>query len=115
MTAGTPSTGISPVFSTKTSVQPTPDTSDIDEDINIPKTVGRPKRITRASFNLAKKRPAEINGDPDNDAEEMTSSLPRKRRVVTRTAYVEISVKNVCRSHAKVMILFPFNDRKQTN
>lgn len=60
------------------------------------------------SSNIANKRPAEIDSGPDNDVEEITSSLPRKRRAVTRTAYVEISVKNVRRSYAnaKVVIFF---------
>jgi hypothetical protein len=99
-TAGTPSTVVSPVFSTKTSVHPTPDTSDIDEDIPI-----RPKRNTRARVlsRNANKRPAESNGDSGNDIEGITSLLPKKRRVLTRTAYVEIPVKQAHHLEAKVM------------
>lgn len=97
--------GVSPVFSTKTSVQPTPDTSDIDQDVA--KAVGHPKRITRASASAASKRPAESDRDPDNDAEEDLSPIPKKRRAVTRTAYIEIPVKKGIRltSKAKVMSL----------
>jgi hypothetical protein len=93
---------VSPVFSTKTSVHPTPDTSDIDDSEDIPI---RPKRNTRArvSSRNANKRPAESNGDSGNDIEEITSPLPKKRRVLTRTAYVEIPVKQAHHLKAKVM------------
>ena len=102
-TAGTPSTGVSPVFSTKTSAQPTPDTSDIDDDA--PKPVGRPKKTTRASTGIASKRPAESDKDSDNIAEEDISALPKKRRAVTRSAYVEIPVRRGVRSNEKTKVI----------
>jgi hypothetical protein len=106
-TAGTSSIGVSPVFSTKTSVQPTPDTSDIDQDVA--KAVGRPKRITRMSASAASKRPAESDRDSDNDVEEDLGPIPKKRRAVTRTAYIEIPVKRgirlTSRAKAEVMTL----------
>jgi hypothetical protein len=101
-TVGTPSTVVSPVFSTKSSAQPTPDTSDIDEDASKP--MGRPKRTTRSSASTTIKRPAESDGDSDNDAEGI-SALPKKRRVVTRSAYVEIPVRKGVRSNGQTKVI----------
>lgn len=104
-TAGTPSTAVSPIFSNKTSAQATPDTSDIDEDAPI-KPSTRPKRTTRASSGAnPKKRTAESDDDSDNDAEEKAAALPKKRRAVTRNAYVEIPVQKATRS-AKITVSF---------
>ncbi|KAF7969408.1 hypothetical protein HWV62_27403 [Athelia sp. TMB] len=91
-TRGTPSTPVSPDFSNKSSVQPTPDTSDIDEDE--PKAKERPKRATR-SISAAKKRPAVTEDESNGSAEE--ASAPKKRRAVTRTAFVEIPAKKATR------------------
>lgn len=98
-TAGTPGTAVSPVFSNKTSIQPTPETSDIDEDI--PKSAERPKRVTRASSGkvnkASKKRSITSDTQLESDVEEDTSARPKKRRAVTYNAYVEIPVKiTVC-------------------
>jgi DNA repair protein RAD16 len=99
-TAGTLSNGVSPVFSAKTSVQPTPNTSDNDEDVS--KALVPEKRTTRASSGLANKRRAESDIDLDSGANEDVSALPKKRRAVARSAFIEIPV--VQNPKTKVMI-----------
>lgn len=103
-TMGTPSVAVSPIFSNKTSVQPTPDTSDIEGDM--PKSVDRPKRVTRASSsNLTKKRAARSEDDQDNND---PVDLPKKRRVLSRTVYVDIPTMKGARTKAqpKVRIIY---------
>jgi hypothetical protein len=108
-TTSTPLTAMSPVFSNKTSIQPTPDTSDIDEDA--PKSVGRPKRVTRASSgNIIKKRAT--RSDNIIDADDDPSELSKKRRMVSRTVFVDIPLKARTKAKSKVgMVSYHFKRR----
>ncbi|KAH9853400.1 SNF2 family N-terminal domain-containing protein [Lenzites betulinus] len=86
----TPSTAVSPVFSTGVSSRATPETSNLDEDEDeLPKRAGKQVKKTKASTAVGKKR---ARGDvTDMEDEEVDTGRALKRRISLQTAYVEIS------------------------
>lgn len=109
-TTGTSTAAVSPVFSNMTSSQPTPATSDIDIDVS--KSVGWPKRVTRASSGGAAKRPAAGTEDDSDNSDPI--ALPSKRRVLSRTVYVEVpTVKGARKAQPKVRIVLSDGEKKR--
>lgn len=92
----TPTTEMSPIFSTRPSVQTTPETSD-DE---LPKPTKPAAKRGNAAVNKGKKRA--LPEDESDAPEEPPAKRRSARQSVSQKAYVEVAVRKTVRGPSKV-------------